>query len=79
VVGKVSQEHGILVPEEHAQWEGSGELADEGKGIEVPFTVGQKVRVLPNHACIVGAHFPFYFVVEGGEEVVDVWVRCRGW
>jgi D-serine deaminase-like pyridoxal phosphate-dependent protein len=69
IVGRISQEHGILT------WEG-----DRGKCNEL--TIGDKVMVWPNHACVAGAGFGWYLVVdsdEGGETVVDVWVRWRGW
>lgn len=77
VVGKVSQEHGVLMPEAASGWEGS-DIVNVEAG-EVPFRVGQKVRVLPNHACIAGAGHPWYFVVDGDDEIVDVWGRCNGW
>jgi D-serine deaminase-like pyridoxal phosphate-dependent protein len=69
IVGKVSQEHGIL------SWEG----AKERMG---PLVIGEKLLGWPNLACVAGAGFGWYCVVdseEGGEEVVDVWVRWRGW
>lgn len=70
-VGRISQEHGILT------WVGD-------KKAEIPLKVGQKVRIWPNHACIAGAGFGHYLVVdsrrEGKEdEVVDVWCRANGW
>ncbi|KAK0753828.1 putative serine dehydratase domain-containing protein [Schizothecium vesticola] len=70
-VGRISQEHGILT------WHGRPED-------EVPLAVGDRVRVWPNHSCIAGAGFDYYLVVDGGrvgreDEVVDVWVRWRGW
>ena len=46
----------------------------EGDG----FRVGQKVRVLPNHACVVSNLHDRVLVVRG-EEVVDQWtVAARG-
>jgi D-serine deaminase-like pyridoxal phosphate-dependent protein len=70
IVGRISQEHGILT------WQGSKEEMRELK-------IGEKVMVWPNHACVTGAGFGWYFVVdsdkEGGEVVEDIWVRCRGW
>lgn len=69
IVGRISQEHGILT------WEG-----DRGECNEL--TIGDKVMVWPNHACVAGAGFGWYLIVdseEGGETVVDVWVRWRGW
>mgnify|MGYP004500664637 CR=1 FL=1 len=69
IVGKISQEHGILT------WEGDRSKCNE-------LTIGDKVEVWPNHACVVGAGFGWYLVVDseqGGDEVVDVWPRWRGW
>lgn len=70
IVGRISQEHGILT------WEGKRERCRELK-------VGDKVMVWPNHACVAGAGFGWYLIVDsevdGGEEVVDVWTRWRGW
>ena len=74
-VGRISQEHGILTMDSHH--EGGHELAE--------LKVGQKVRVWPNHACVAGAGFGWYLVVDSSlpehrrDEIVDVWVRCRGW
>jgi D-serine deaminase-like pyridoxal phosphate-dependent protein len=67
IVGRISQEHGILT------WEGD---VDECKTL----TIGDKITVWPNHACVAGAGFGWYCVVDGDEEeVADVWVRWRGW
>ncbi len=71
IVGRISQEHGILTPDE--PWQ-----------LPIPFVTGQKLRVWPNHACIAGAGFGWYFVVDSSrkgheDEVVDIWVRWRGW
>jgi D-serine deaminase-like pyridoxal phosphate-dependent protein len=65
-VGRVTQEHGILA------WNGKA-------GEEERLEVGQKVRIWPNHACIAGVGFGWYLVVDGGDEIVDVWPRWRGW
>lgn len=65
-VGRISQEHGILT------WSGTA-------GEEEMLVVGQRVRVWPNHACIAGAGFGWYLVVDDGDEIVDVWPRWRGW
>jgi D-serine deaminase-like pyridoxal phosphate-dependent protein len=70
-LGRISQEHGILV------WQGRKEH-------EVPLQYGQRVRVWPNHSCIAGACFDWYLIVDSRnkgreDEVVDVWPRWRGW
>jgi D-serine deaminase-like pyridoxal phosphate-dependent protein len=70
IIGRISQEHGIL------SWEGPREKMQ-------PLTIGDKLLVWPNHACVAGAGFGWYLIVdsevEGGEKVIDVWVRWRGW
>jgi len=70
IVGRISQEHGILV------WEG------ENFGMR-ELHVGEKLLLWPNHACIAGAGFGWYLVVDSdsvnADEIVDVWVRWRGW
>jgi D-serine deaminase-like pyridoxal phosphate-dependent protein len=69
IVGRISQEHGILT------WEGDRSTCKE-------FEVWDKIMVWPNHACVVGAGAGWYLVVDGDEDpekVVDVWVRWRGW
>ncbi len=63
-VQRVHQEHGIIP------------VADEGWFDRL--TVGAKVRVLPNHACMTAAAYPAYQVVEG-TTVVEVWDRTNGW
>ncbi|KAF2272418.1 uncharacterized protein EI97DRAFT_436913 [Westerdykella ornata] len=73
IVSRISQEHGILA------WQGESERFREVQ-------VGDRVAVWPNHACVAGAGFGWYYVVDsqeteetGKEKVVDVWVRWRGW
>ncbi|PNY25612.1 D-serine dehydratase [Tolypocladium capitatum] len=77
VVGRFSQEHGILT------WRsgkaGSGPAPEQGM-----VEVGQKVRLWPNHACITSSHFGWYFVVDEDragmeDEIVDIWTKARGW
>ncbi|EFY89179.1 hypothetical protein MAC_04766 [Metarhizium acridum CQMa 102] len=78
MVGRFSQEHGILT------WRsGSAKSEPVQPDQELP-GVGDKVRLWPNHACITSSHFGWYFVVDEDEagkedEIVDIWVRCRGW
>ena len=72
-VGRISQEHGIL----------THESSKHGDTREL--CVGQKVRMFPNHACVAGAAFDYYLVVDSSlpekrhDEILEVWVRCRGW
>ena len=82
IVGRFSQEHGIVT------WGAGNKKAREMTSTPPPvqdeLKVGQLVRLWPNHACITSSHFGWYFVVdedqEGREdEIVDVWIKARGW
>ncbi|KAF2851146.1 hypothetical protein T440DRAFT_467886 [Plenodomus tracheiphilus IPT5] len=70
IVGRISQEHGILT------WEGDALTCN-------PLSIGDKLSIWPNHACVAGAGFGWYLIVDseqgGADTVVDVWVRWRGW
>lgn len=72
-IGRISQEHGIL-----------NKIVGFHSDAET-LSVGQKLRIFPNHACVAGALFGCYIVVDSdlpqsrNDEIVDVWVRCRGW
>ena len=73
-VGRISQEHGILTKH-----------LDNNEDRSALLRVGQKLRIWPNHACVAGAGFSWYLVVDSSlsesrqDEIVDVWIRCRGW
>ncbi|KAI0473889.1 putative serine dehydratase domain-containing protein [Xylariaceae sp. FL0804] len=79
-VAKLSQEHGVL------RWVG-GPGSGPGQGqtaAAAPLACGQRVRVWPNHACITGAGYGWYLVVDSRnagreDEIVDVWPRWNGW
>jgi D-serine deaminase-like pyridoxal phosphate-dependent protein len=46
----------------------------------LPVRVGERVRVLPNHACLTAAAYDRFHVVEGEDERIhDEWPRLRGW
>ncbi|KAK1594108.1 putative serine dehydratase domain-containing protein [Colletotrichum navitas] len=75
VVERISQEHSIL------SWD-----SDPEKGTDlppIPLEVGQTISIYPNHACVTGALYGWYLVVDSSRpnqtEVVDVWVRGFGW
>ncbi|CCG82398.1 D-serine dehydratase [Taphrina deformans PYCC 5710] len=66
-VGRISQEHGILT------------RCDKSATMT---PVGQKVLIVPQHACITGASYEWYYIVEESglnAKVVDVWIRFNGW
>lgn len=62
-IARVNQEHGLI--------ETGGPLAS--------LAIGDRVRILPNHACITAAMFDEYHVVDGGLDILDLWPRVRGW
>ncbi len=68
VVKKASQEHGWL-----GMRDGVGALPMADLGI------GTRWRVLPNHSCMTCSAYDEYYVVDGSDEVVDVWPRVNGW
>ncbi|KAL8694628.1 MAG: hypothetical protein Q9218_000723 [Villophora microphyllina] len=71
-VGRISQEHGILNHE-------AGYYGDVAR-----LTVGQTLRVFPNHACVAGALFSWYLVVDSDlpqskhDEIVDLNLHSPG-
>ncbi|KZT37386.1 hypothetical protein SISSUDRAFT_862144 [Sistotremastrum suecicum HHB10207 ss-3] len=68
-LGRISQEHGILVRHPHFG-------SEEQKKLQV----GDIIEIVGQHACLTAASFPWFYVVEGeGRQVVDVWVPWKGW
>lgn len=64
-VEKVWQEHGLVV--------GTAPLpADK-------FRIGERVRIIPNHACPTAAAHDRYHVVNGTRDVLAEWTRANGW
>ncbi len=59
----VHQEHGFL---------------ETGIGA-APLAIGDRVRILPNHACMTAAGHDRYHLVKAGRETGETWERCRGW
>lgn len=78
-IGRVSQEHGVLVRRPPP--------SDSGDSIPIPareLKVGDILQIIPQHACLTAACYPWFYVVdsevEGGSNVViDVWVPWKGW
>ncbi|HEX6574770.1 MAG TPA: alanine racemase [Gemmatimonadaceae bacterium] len=65
IIERVYQEHGVAISDADLDF---GEL-----------TVGTKVRIGPNHACITAAAHDRYYVVDGSTEVIAQWDRINGW
>lgn len=66
MVGRLSQEHGILTPIE----------SNENTKM-IP--LGTKVEIIPQHSCISAASYPWYYIFDGDDTVADIWVPFRGW
>ena len=41
--------------------------------------IGQRLRILPNHACSTAAQYEIYHVIDGDGQIVDRWQRTGGW
>lgn len=63
--GRLSQEHGILVPTENTN-------------PSFP-ELGQRLQIIPQHSCITANAFSWYYVTDGEDKVVDIWSTWRGW
>jgi D-serine deaminase-like pyridoxal phosphate-dependent protein len=67
VVLRANQEHGILA-------------ARPGSGANIPdLKVGDRIRILPNHACATAAQHDQYHLIEPDNSVSAIWPRFRGW
>ncbi|WP_205700713.1 alanine racemase [Croceicoccus sediminis] len=68
ILADANQEHGIIA-------------VREGSDAKLPdLKIGDRVRILPNHACATGAQHSSYHVVRGGSDAVEAeWPRFGGW
>jgi D-serine deaminase-like pyridoxal phosphate-dependent protein len=69
IVGRVSQEHGILV------YGGSDGSREVGKD----WMIGDKVELDITHSCIVGGMFGWYFMTNDEGIVMDVYFPWKWW
>jgi D-serine deaminase-like pyridoxal phosphate-dependent protein len=67
---------GKCIVERAYQEHGAARCSDDAL---VRLPIGEKVRVLPNHACLTASTHDQYYVVDGSREVIDVWDRVNGW
>ncbi|WP_082579837.1 DSD1 family PLP-dependent enzyme [Pelomonas sp. Root1444] len=68
IVGDANQEHGILM------------VRPGSDGLLPDLAIGDRVRILPNHACATGAQHRGYHVVRGTSGRVEAeWPRFGGW
>jgi len=68
VVADANQEHGIIT------------VRPGSHGVLPELAIGDRVRILPNHACATSAQHRSYHVVRGGSDKVEAeWPRFGGW
>ena len=69
-LGRISQEHGVLIC--------TGDRNSQPAVLEV----GSTVEIIGQHACLIAAAHPWYYITDsssGHNKVVDVWVPWKGW
>lgn len=67
VVLRANQEHGIIA-------------ARPGSSATIPsLRIGDRVRILPNHACATAAQHDEYHLMDDKDLVAGTWPRFRGW
>jgi D-serine deaminase-like pyridoxal phosphate-dependent protein len=68
IVADANQEHGIIT------------VRPGSRGVLPQLAIGERVRILPNHACATSAQHPAYHVVRGSAGTVEAeWPRFGGW
>ncbi|KAJ8104035.1 hypothetical protein POJ06DRAFT_204959 [Lipomyces tetrasporus] len=77
IVGRVSQEHGIITKRTETIENVLEESLDEAT-IPKSWTPGDRVVLLPQHSCITSSMYQWYYIVEN-DIVVDVFLPWRGW
>ncbi|SMN18501.1 similar to Saccharomyces cerevisiae YGL196W DSD1 D-serine dehydratase (aka D-serine ammonia-lyase) [Maudiozyma saulgeensis] len=75
-VDRISQEHGIL--RQHADKD-EREHPKDAAPLNPLLKLGQKIAIIPQHACIVMGQFPHYFVLDKDNKVSDVWTPFQKW
>jgi D-serine deaminase-like pyridoxal phosphate-dependent protein len=68
ILSGANQEHGIV----------SNEKQPMDSGVTTRFPLGMRLRILPNHACATGAHFPEYHAL-AADGTLGTWERFHGW
>ena len=68
IVADANQEHGIIT------------VRPSSGGVLPDLAIGDRVRILPNHACATSAQHRGYHVVHGSADKVEAeWPRFGGW
>jgi D-serine deaminase-like pyridoxal phosphate-dependent protein len=48
-------------------------------GLVTAPSIGQRLRILPNHACATAAAYNRYYVIDENGGIIDIWERTGGW
>ncbi|CAB4252415.1 similar to Saccharomyces cerevisiae YGL196W DSD1 D-serine dehydratase (aka D-serine ammonia- lyase) [Maudiozyma barnettii] len=75
-IDRISQEHGIL-KQYHGQED--QEFPNKKTPLKPLLNLGEKIAILPQHACITMGQFPHYFVLDNDNKVSDVWIPFQKW
>lgn len=85
-INRASQEHGLLALRsgEPVRWASEWSHSSRPAGYPERLHLGEKIRILPQHACLTAAQHPWYYVVDSndaskGTVIVDVWVPWKFW
>lgn len=83
ILGRVSQEHGILTRVGDQEFVGGDAATGTGDGGD-RLELGSVIEIVGQHACLIAAAYPWYYIVdssvEGGlDRVQDIWVPWKGW
>lgn len=79
--GFVCDVDGVLQPDLRVQkvWQEHGLVVSATPLPADKFRIGDRVRIIPNHACPTAAAHDRYHVVSGTREVLAEWTRVNGW
>ena len=88
-IARASQEHGVMALRKGGAEKWMQEWAYDKHG-DAQKThavhIGDKIRIVPQHACLTAAQYPFYYIVDSDRQVKgsptvveDVWVPWKFW
>ncbi|KAK6344345.1 hypothetical protein TWF696_007984 [Orbilia brochopaga] len=84
IVGRVSQEHGVLTfdkrkPDTNLNFQDRDPFQEDGVNIHEVLKIGDRVVLDVQHACVTAACHDWYFILNEEDIVTDVWYPWRGW
>ncbi|UZJ55523.1 hypothetical protein CBS101457_004843 [Exobasidium rhododendri] len=73
-IGRVAQEHGVLT----IRTDTSSSKEEHHDSVKM-LSVGDKLQVVPQHACMVASAHPWLFIHDSTSIITDVWIPWKGW